>query len=219
MSHYGPPGGPHPDQPREPWQGRQPQDPYGPPDPYGQGGYDRGGYDEPSYDQGGYDPTGYGVVPGYPQPAGAPPEWGEPVPQPKKSRTGLIVTTAVVLALLVCGGALSGFYFLGRDKGVPEAQPTAAPSQPVGDGQSPQVEPSTDARFATKGQCLVNDGTDADPKMRIVKCGSGAYEVLARFDGTVDFKGKCSSVPGYRFHYYFDSELDTLDFVLCLRKR
>jgi hypothetical protein len=42
--------------------------------------------------------------------------------------------------------------------------------------------------------------------------------VLARFDGTIDFKGKCAKVAGYQYHYYFDSELDVLDFVLCLKK-
>ena len=89
MSQYGPPGGPYPGQPQDPWQGgQQPQEhnPYGPPaDPYGPGsggqdawggspssappgspgpyGAQNTGYGQPAYDnqQTGYNPaTGYG---------------------------------------------------------------------------------------------------------------------------------------------------------------
>jgi len=57
--------------------------------------------------------------------------------------------------------------------------------------------------------------------MSIAKCAAGTYEVLARFDGTKDYAGKCGGgkVPGYQYYYFFDSDLDTLDFVLCLKKR
>lgn len=95
------------------------------------------------------------------------------------------------------------------------------PGQEIRAGQSatPAPEASAEARFAVKGQCLVNDGTDENPRMRIVTCAAGTYEVLARFDGTTDFKRECAKVKDYQFHYYFDAELEELDYVLCLRRR
>ena len=59
---------------------------------------------------------------------------------------------------------------------------------------------------------------DADPKMRKAQCSPGTYEVLQRFDGTADTK-KCDGVPGYQYNYYFDSPVNSLDFVLCMKKR
>ena len=46
----------------------------------------------------------------------------------------------------------------------------------------------------------------------------GALEVLARFDATSD-TGACADVKDYRYHYFFDSELEGLDFVLCMGER
>lgn len=49
------------------------------------------------------------------------------------------------------------------------------------------------------------------------------YEVLRRIDGATsgkkDAEAKCGKVAGYTDWYFFDSELDTLDFVLCLKRR
>jgi hypothetical protein len=55
--------------------------------------------------------------------------------------------------------------------------------------------------------------------LKVVGCGAKTLEVIARFDGTIDYEGKCKSLPEYDFHYYYDSQLDTLDFVLCLKQR
>jgi hypothetical protein len=55
--------------------------------------------------------------------------------------------------------------------------------------------------------------------MIMVNCGSGSLEVLERIEGTVDVH-QCDKVPDYRFYYFYDSDLgDSLDFVLCMRKR
>jgi hypothetical protein len=59
--------------------------------------------------------------------------------------------------------------------------------------------------------------------MTIVPCASGTYQVLKRVDGRTtgeaDAEAKCSKVTGYTKWYFYDSELDSLDFVLCLRER
>jgi hypothetical protein len=67
MSMSGPPGGPHPGQPQDPWQGGQPPGPHG-----------RQPYEPPPYQQQPYEPQPYGQ-PGYHQPqypGGPPPEYG-----------------------------------------------------------------------------------------------------------------------------------------------
>ena len=100
-----------------------------------------------------------------------------------------------------------------NDPTAPTAPPTPGPTG-VADGSS------TDARFAKRGKCLVNKGTEQKPLMEIAGCAPGTYQVLERFDGTKDYQEKCEGkVPGYEFYYFFDSDLDTLDFVLCLKKR
>lgn len=47
--------------------------------------------------------------------------------------------------------------------------------------------------------------------------------MVRRFDGPTsgekDAEAKCAKVPGYTNWFFFDSELDTLDFVLCLKQR
>ncbi|WP_245601703.1 LppU/SCO3897 family protein [Hamadaea tsunoensis] len=74
------------------------------------------------------------------------------------------------------------------------------------------------ARFAQKGDCLVNDGSDAEPLLRLVSCGPEVYQVIARFEGTTDADKACAQVTGYQYNYSYDSPLDnSLDFVLCLK--
>lgn len=244
MSSYGPPGGPyHPGQPRDPY--GEPSDPWdGQDSPVTPGGPDYGyqppaspdpgyGYDTPRHGEPTYHEPRYGN-PAYQPPYGDPYQqpavpWAPPPPTPRSS-TGLIVTIAAVLGVLVLGGGASAFYLLNR--GEPRDNPTtaatsAAPGQPAGAPSSaaayssptPAPVSTAEARFATAGQCLLNDGTDQDPRMRIVACAPNTYEVLARFDGTIDYKDRCAKVRDYQFHYFFDSELDALDFVLCLKRR
>jgi hypothetical protein len=68
-----------------------------------------------------------------------------------------------------------------------------------------------------------NEGTaDDSPDLKIVSCATGTYEVLKRVDGRTtgeaDAESKCSKVSKYTKWYFYDSELDSLDFVLCLRE-
>ncbi len=75
------------------------------------------------------------------------------------------------------------------------------------------------ARFAKQGDCVLNLGTDTKPDLIMVKCESGSLEVLERKEGTINVD-ECKSVSGYRYHYFYDSDLgDSFDFVLCMRKR
>lgn len=232
MSSYGPPdrpGGGGSQDPYHGWQGyAQPQyeEPtvYYDQPTYVQPGYRQPAYDQPAYGEPRYDDPGYG--------------WAEPEP-PKRISAKLIATIVVVLTVLLAGAGVG--YYLTRDDDKSAASPPATSATPsVGtqtdteqagqtgesgqDGQSkktvsPAPEASAEARFADAGQCLVNDGTEDKPRMRIADCAPGTYEVLARFDGTVDYKARCGKVTDYQFYYYFNAELDDLDFVLCLKRR
>lgn len=95
-------------------------------------------------------------------------------------------------------------------------------AEPAPSGAAP--ESSADPRFAKVGQCVRNDGAaGGKPKLLISGCVAKSYEVLSRVDGATsgerDAEAKCSKVEGYTNWYFFDSELDTLDFVLCLKQR
>ena len=73
------------------------------------------------------------------------------------------------------------------------------------------------------GQCVRDAGTAGHPKLVISECGEKTYQVLRRIDGATsgkkDAEAKCAKVDGYTNWYFFDSELDSLDFVLCLKRR
>jgi hypothetical protein len=184
-----------------------------------------GGYSPTAHFAQSYD-TGYGQQPVHS------PVWSQPTPPPPRRKTsGPMLAAVVVLALLVVGGLGVGSYFLLKDDGGTTSSqgnapattdtPAPTPSASASGNSGESGGSSTDARFAAKGQCLVNTGTNQKPVMQITKCGAGTYEVLARFDGTKDYAGRCGGgkVPGYQYFYFFDGELDSSDFVLCLRKR
>lgn len=168
----------------------------------------------------------YGAYPGSP-PHGAAPVWQPPhaAPLPVRRRNTPIVALVVVLGLLICGGIGTAGWLLQRDddpkagqSGTPTAPPTATANGSVPDPQS-----SEDARFVSKGQCVRNEGSaDETPDLNIVSCASGTYQVLKRVDGRTtgeaDAESKCSKVAKYTKWYFYDSELDSLDFVLCLKE-
>ncbi len=193
MANFEPPGGGSP----EPWGGRRPEDAYDP-DPL--------------------DDPGYGVQPPYAEPG--PPQRGK----------GPLVAALAMLMLLGLVGA-GAFWFLGRDEPVPAggagapAPATTDPSVPAGGPVTGKPTPasSTDSRFVKPGQCLRTEGAADPPKLVITECGDNTYQVLRRIDGATsgrkDAEAKCAKVDGYTDWYFFDSELDSLDFVLCLKRR
>lgn len=247
MSHYGTPGGAQPgdpgQQPPEPWPARQADDPYGQQSeswrreqtspaasstPHRTGPYDPGYQTEP-YDPG-YQtqPYGHGYRTG---PVGGEPE--PPADDRRVSRRALILFAALAAIALLVLAALAGTLYALRTPGegaasgptaaapeAPAAEPTpAAEPQPV----TPGAESAGDARFVKTGQCVKNESPTGRPKLAITACAAKTYEVIARFDGATngeaDAKAKCANVRNYTDWYYFNSELDTLDFVLCLKQR
>ncbi|MET7707102.1 hypothetical protein [Micromonospora sp. NPDC005413] len=142
----------------------------------------------------------------------------------------MIAVLAVVLLVVAVGGA---FWLLrGQDDDpAPVAAPTgsAVAGEPSADADAPAPsaaapESSADPRFVKVGQCIRNDGVPGGkPKLLISGCAPKSYEVLSRIDGATsgerDAKAKCDKVEGYTDWFSFDSELDTLDFVLCLKQR
>ncbi|MFD6753947.1 LppU/SCO3897 family protein [Micromonospora gifhornensis] len=159
---------------------------------------------------------------------------GQPTPptERRRGRTPMIAALVAVLVLAAAGGV--AFYLLGQDESTPAA--VAAPTQdplPTDDPSDDEEDPgtgvpaansSTDPRFVEQGQCVRNDApTGGKPKLLITDCEPSAYEVLQRFDGKTsgekDAEAKCAKVDGYTNWYFYDSELDSLDFVLCLKRR
>lgn len=198
MSHNGPYSGP-------PWSGGRPEEPYAEPsDPWGDNRSD------PAWEAPPIPHQQYG---GYQAPAPAPPA------PPRKSRRGFAVAALIaVLSVLVGGGlATTVWYLLGRKD---DGQSPVATSSTAGSLARPQT--SADARFAIKGQCVRNSGTNTEPALAIVACAANTYEVLQRFDGRTtgekDAVAKCGKVQGYTKWYYYDTEYDDVDYVLCLRE-
>jgi hypothetical protein len=158
---------------------------------------------------------------------GAPPMWQQPAPPPKR-RNAPIIALVVVLGLLICGGLGTAGYLVQRQDNDPtdagrSVSPTAPATAATNDVAAPEPQSSEDARFVAKGQCVRNESsTDDTPDLKIVVCTSGTYEVLKRVDGRTtgeaDAESKCSKVSKYSKWYFYDSELDSLDFVLCLRE-
>ena len=159
-------------------------------------------------------------------PGGAPPAWQQPT-SPAKRRNAPIVALVVVLGLLICGGLGTAAWLVQRtgtpeasESGRPDSSPTAAATTDVA---VPEPRSSEDARFVTTGKCVRNEGTtDNIPDLKIVSCTTGTYEVLKRVDGKTtgeaDAESKCGKVKKYTKWYFYDSELDSLDFVLCLKE-
>ncbi|WP_328463907.1 hypothetical protein OHA21_39255 [Actinoplanes sp. NBC_00393] len=196
MSHNGP-------YPGQPWPGGSPDEPYvEPSDPWRE-------QPEPPW-------TPPPAQIPHQQPYAAPARsW--PAPQPV--RRGFAMGALVAfLSVLVGGGlATTAWFLIGREE---KTTPAAAPSTVPANAPRPQT--SEDARFAVKGQCVRNEGTNAEPKLRIVICAANTFEVLKRIDGKTtgekDAVGKCAKVTGYTNWYYYDTEYDDVDFVLCLKE-
>ncbi|MTK04698.1 flagellar basal body protein FliL [Micromonospora sp. CP22] len=155
---------------------------------------------------------------------------GTPAPPPQRRRGWMLVALAAVLVLAL-GGATT-YYLVGQDDET--TTPVAAPTEEVastpdaGDEEDLPDEPapasSADARFVQAGQCVRNEAAAGDqPRLALSDCVPRSYEVLKRFDGKTsgerDAEEKCAAVDGYTNWYFYDSELDSLDFVLCLKRR
>ena len=143
-----------------------------------------------------------------------------PPPTPPSKRNTPIIALVVTLGVLICVGLGTTAWLLKERADKPAASP--GPSD-AATNPGPVPLGSEDARFNVKqGDCVVNEGTDEQPEMRATACASGTYQVLKRIDGKTsgqkDAEAKCAKVPGYTKWYFYDSPLDDLDFVLCLKE-
>ena len=204
MSQNGPFSGP-------PWSGGSSDEPYTEPaDPWGEAG---AGAAAPSW---GANPPSIPQQPASYHSGG--PLWGQTPPPPPRRNTP-IVALVVVLGLRIVAGLGTTAWLLkdGRKAKTQTPSTTSASTAPG------TVQGSEDARFVVAGQCVVNQGSNDQPDMRRTGCASGTYEVLkvlkGKTTGEKDAESKCSKVAGYTNWYFYDSELDDLDFVLCLKKR
>jgi hypothetical protein len=145
----------------------------------------------------------------------------ERTPPPPKRNTPIIALVVTLGVLIVIGLGTTAWLLNERnDTQRQQAAPTPSATDPIA-GPAPQG--SEDARFyVKKGDCVVNEGSDEEPNMRTIACTSGAYEVLERITGKTtgekDAERKCSKVTGYTKWFFYDSPLDDLDFVLCLKE-
>jgi hypothetical protein len=213
MSQNGPYSGP-------PWSQGSPNEPYSEPaDPWSDHG---SAVPEPAW---GAHPT---PVPHQPtpfappsSPASSPSGWTGAPPSPPR-RNMPIILLVVTLGVLICIGLGTTAWLLNaRNNTTPEGQPSAS-NAAVDPGQQ-QPAGREDARFdAKQGDCVVNAGTDDLPEMRTTPCTTGTYLVLKRLEGRTtgekDAEAKCAKVTGYTKWYFYDSQLDELDFVLCLKE-
>jgi hypothetical protein len=142
----------------------------------------------------------------------------EPAPTPATGSTALLVVLVSVLVVVLCGGGVAALYLIGSK----DRQPVAAgsgPATPAATNRPSSASPSgsSDPTAIIKGQCVQNVGTEDAPVLKVVACGPGTFQVLARIDGTIDTT-KCKQVAGSTHHYFYDTTPDTLDFILCLKK-
>jgi hypothetical protein len=233
------PNGPTPGQPSQPWSAGGSDEEYQQPaDPWGDQNEAWAGDATTTPGLGSasdFGLTGTGFGPQYAAPetsmTGAPTGmglgWVSPPAPPRRSGPGTpIVALVVVLGLLICGGLSATTWLLFKtkdaDKSAAAASSPTVVSPPAAAATDPQPTNGQDARFVAKGQCVRNEGTADTPRMTIVQCSTGTYEVLARVDGRTtgeaDAETKCAKVKHYTKWYFYDSELDSLDFVLCLRE-
>lgn len=227
MTHDGPYPGPR----SQPWSGRGSGEPYSEPaDPWG----DQPTAEAPEPGWGGHPastPPALDSSATYQAPFGAsalnaaPPGWGQP-PPPRQRRNPPVMLLVVLLGMLACGGLGTTAWLLKERGDAAQGKVAAsapATSAPADQAVVPVPAGSADARFVKKGQCVRNENTPEKPEMKIVACASGTLEVLKRVDGRTtgeaDAENKCSKVPNYTKWFFYDSELDSLDFVLCLRDR
>lgn len=138
-----------------------------------------------------------------------------PPTPPKRSggRIALIIGLVVLLGLCPCLG-LTGWAACELSTRADDSSTSPFPTS-TAPGRAPSD--SKDRQNFAPGDCVVNDGTDDDARLRSVPCGPDTYEVLRRIPATTD-SDRCEVLePRTNADYVHDNPDDALDFVLCLR--
>ncbi|MFC8845610.1 MULTISPECIES: hypothetical protein [unclassified Micromonospora] len=144
----------------------------------------------------------------------------------------MIIALVIVLLLCPCLGLAGwGIWRVADDDGsaAPTVTTSAAPTGEPSDAatEDPTAAPTTaepsptedDDRDFARGDCVVNDGTDANADLRKVPCGPDTYEVLLRIPGTTNGDRCKTASPNATANFVSDNPIDALDYVLCLTKR
>lgn len=261
MTRYGPPGGPYGAR-REP-PGEPDQPPYGPPtDPWGNRQESWGDLTVPQPVYRDPPPAGAPYPPGPPYPApppagppwASPPQaggWGGPPEGPDQElsagrprrRGRLVLALVAVLVVLLAAAVGSVLFLVSGEDGAPSGGPTTGPGGPTGPAAatgpalSPEATPNDNigmnAAMALVDDCVVNDGTEQDVQLRIVRCDDEpedgvVFRVLAVFNEKVTGDEQerlaqaqqiCEDTEGYTHHYYEVGESVAPSFVLCMAQQ
>jgi hypothetical protein len=202
MSQYGPPGGPYPGQPQDPWQSGQPQDPYGQQqDPYAQDPWGGSPSSAPPGSPGPYGSGGYGSTSNFPTSAGNYPPtqagnynqggfdnqgggydpYGQSqfTPPPKKRGSGLLITVVVVLAVLLCGGGAGAYSSVSHNNKDTTAG-SGATDKPTNSGNTagPSAGPSAAGSAAATNNA--GDAKDAQVGDCLINDGTSDKPVLRK---------------------------------------
>jgi hypothetical protein len=123
--------------------------------------------------------------------------------EPASSKVLLFVLVAVLVVVL-CGGGVTALYLIGTRTTTDAGSP------------GPSASVTVDPNAIIAGQCMVNEGTNDQPKIRIVTCTAGTLKVLSKISGTSD-EERCRSVAGANRVYYYNAPDPTKSFLLCLQ--
>jgi hypothetical protein len=120
------------------------------------------------------------------------------------SSKALLAVLVTVLVIVLCGGGVAALYLIGNRGG----------GQHSGSGAS--SSPSLDPNTIAISQCIVNEGTEDKPKLRVVACGPNAYQVIGKIPNTYD-KDRCKEIPGATQAFFYKALDPAQSFVLCLK--
>ncbi|MFF5177123.1 hypothetical protein ACFY2Q_03730 [Micromonospora sp. NPDC000316] len=135
----------------------------------------------------------------------------------------MIVALVVLLLLCPCLG-LAGWAVFTVANDSNDAAPVPSESAPTlpSDAPTPATPtptPTPERVEFARGDCVVNDGTEADAELRKVPCGPDTYQVLLRIPATTDGDQCKSLAPQATANYVHDNSVDLFDYVLCLKRR
>jgi hypothetical protein len=176
---------------------------------------------------GGPDPWGHGPTQGQP--------WMAP---PKPSRAVPVLVLVIALLVIGGGGGAAAWYFLThQDDRVTTTDPTAGVTTPANGGPTASsVKPSPtapkfDPTVVKVNDCLVNNGSNVDPDLKVVSCDPvpdrDVFRVIKIVSGSdigQDDDGKLSvdeaqaACAGSKFERYYKNDFDddSRDIVFCM---